>query len=341
MGKRAIACLLLLLWASYVQAAQLRVVAGGDVYLGSWVEDVVKKRGADYPLSRLTNILGKADIVFVNLEAPFTTAQTPFMEKEYNFRVSPELVEVLKEGSIDVVTLANNHIMDYGIKGLEDTIRVLRVNGIGHVGAGRTMEEARRPWIVEKKGIKVAFLAYSNTFPKEFYADHDKGGTARGLVKFVRKDVRDARTMADFVVVSFHWGDEGMKGPKPYQQLLAHVAIENGASVVVGHHPHVLQPIELYKDGIIAYSLGNLVFASYSRMKVEGTLLEVVFKKEKDKRCIESFRLIPIDVDNKRVNFRPVPRMEDVLSCRFSKAGRKCSGPEEIASSNKAGDQKD
>ena len=336
-----VAVLYVLLWVSSADAAQLRLVLGGDLYLGSWVEGVVEREGAGYPWGDLKDILERADVRVANLEAPFTTAQKEFMEKEYLFRVAPGLVEVLKKGGIDVVTLANNHIMDYGMEGLEDTLEVLASSGIGHVGAGTTMEEARRAWIMERAGIRVAFLAYSNTFPKKFYADTERGGTARGLAGFVREDVREARKASDFVVVSFHWGEEGMKEPKPYQRRLARVAIDSGAAVVVGHHPHVLQPIELYKGGIIAYSVGNLVFASYSTMEPEGMLLEVVLRKDAHRSWLHSFRVIPLDVDNRRVNFRPIPKTEGIMSCRLTPERHDCSGYRGTVSFWTGGDQKD
>ncbi len=331
-------CVLFFLWVLPLRAEQLRIVAGGDVYLGSWLEDVVKKRGADFPLSSLREIIKGADIGFANLEAPFTEEKKGFIEKEFLLRAEPAQVEVLKAGGIDVVSLANNHILDYGLKGLEDTIEVLKAHGIGHVGAGLSLDEARRPWIVETRGIRVAFLAYSNTFPEEFYATTQRGGTARGLVRFVREDVRMARGLADFVVVSFHWGEEGMKEPKPYQRLLARTAIDSGATVVVGHHPHVLQPVELYRDGLIAYSLGNLLFASYSRMEPEGMLLELTLRKDPAGGGLKGFTLIPIDVDNKRVGFRPIPKKDSILHCTLTPKGTRCMGALSLLY---GGDQKD
>jgi poly-gamma-glutamate synthesis protein (capsule biosynthesis protein) len=161
--------------------------------------------------------LNEGDVVIANLESPLTESDKILIEKEYILRADPKVAKGIKNASIDVVTLANNHIMDFGGSGLKDTGKALDRYGILHTGAGDNLKEARRPAFIEVKGVKIAVLAYSNTFPKEFYAKNGSPGTAPGFAKYVRKDVRSARAHADIVIVSFHWGEERLKSPKDYQ----------------------------------------------------------------------------------------------------------------------------
>jgi len=150
---------------------------------------------------------------------------------------------------------------------------------------------------------RVAFLAYSLVFPEEFWAGPEKPGTAFGHERYVRADVAAARRRADVVVVSFHWGREGQTGLRDYQTLLAHAAIDSGASVVLGHHPHVLQGVERYKDGVIVYSLGNFAFGSYSKTATRSVIALFGFRN----RQLRDLRLVPIDVNNVEVVFQPRP----------------------------------
>ena len=165
--------------------------------------------------------------------------------------------------------------MDYGPEALAETIALLEKHQISYVGAGPNLAAARTPAIIEKNGMKVAFLAYNNTYPLEFNATASRPGTAPGEIRYVTADVKAARQLADLVVVSFHWSAELLKERKSYQANLAKAAINAGAHLVVGHHPHVIQGVEVYKHGLIAYSLGNFIFASYSNRVQDGLILQV------------------------------------------------------------------
>ena len=179
---------------------------------------------------------------------------------------------------------------------------LLEQHNIAYTGAGPNLAApARRPYL--KNGLKIAFLAYNNTFPLEFNATATRAGTAPGDPRYLRTDVKNARQSADIVVVSFHWSSELLKERKPYQADLAKTAIDAGAHLVVGHHPHVIQGVEVYKHGLIAYSLGNFIFASYSRRVQDGLLLQV--------RCtpsgIKEAVFFPININNHQVHFQPQP----------------------------------
>ncbi|GAB4342721.1 MAG: CapA family protein [Calditrichia bacterium] len=268
--------------------------------LGSWAEEEIARRGTGYPFLALDSLLGASDLVFANLEAPFGSGGERF-EKSYTFLVNPALVDVLTAGHINMVSLANNHIMDFGSQPLQETRRLLRQAGIHFSGAGKNLAEARQPAIIKVDSLEIAFLACSLTFPEEFWATDTTAGTCFPRHTFFFDDIRRLKKEHDFVVVSFHWGSELMTEPKEYQVQLAHQTIQAGADLILGHHPHVVQGVEVYKNKLIAYSLGNFVFGSFSENAKESMLLEVRFKKS----SIESAKIIPINVYNKEVVFQP------------------------------------
>ncbi len=279
---------------------KLTVIAGGDVMLGSWAQSILKQNGWNYPYLHLDSVLSKGNIVFANLEAPFGTGGTPF-EKTYTFLVDPSLVNVLNAGHVNVVSLANNHIMDYGASALRETTAALDSHKIAHSGAGMDLSEARRPAILNINGQKVVIACYSLTFPEEFWATDTTAGSCFPSHTFFYRDLKKFKKENDLVIVSFHWGAELMETPKKYQVQLAHQAINAGADLVIGHHPHVVQGIEIYKGKIIAYSLGNYIFGSYSENARESYLLEVNFRNGRVAGC----EIHPISIYNKIVDFQP------------------------------------
>ena len=250
----------------------LHIFLGGDVMLDNWVEERFLRGERGFG-SRL-NIPDSA-LFLVNLEGPFGRDGKK-ADKEFTFLVDPSLVEILREMKVDGVTLANNHMMDYGPEALYETMKVLKKEGIKFCGAGSNLDEALKPAIFEMGNEKVALLSFSNTFPESFYAGKDKPGTAQGSYANVRKGIELAKEEgASLIIVAFHWGGEKLDTAKAYQRHLARYAIDMGADVVFGHHPHVLQPVEIYKNRVIAYSLGNLLFSSYG--VGNGGLLEIVW----------------------------------------------------------------
>jgi poly-gamma-glutamate capsule biosynthesis protein CapA/YwtB (metallophosphatase superfamily) len=216
-----------------------------------------------------------ADVAMVNLECPVTIRGTK-REKPFTFRMKRGFLNPLLDAGIDLVTIANNHIYDYDSTGLFDTIDNLDSAGIRHVGAGRTSTDAHRPVVYEIHGKRLAFLAYYGGGEAPAAGIGTPGVADRSLTT-IREDVVHAKEMekADFVFVNLHWGVEKEQTPEPDQIAFAHRLIEDGVDVIIGHHPHVLQPVEEYKNGVIAYSLGNLIFGGNSRHTYETALLEV------------------------------------------------------------------
>jgi poly-gamma-glutamate synthesis protein (capsule biosynthesis protein) len=254
------------------------LVAGGDVTLGARLEEHLKALAADdgtldphaYPFARIAHRLREADLALVNLEGPFT-AGGKRLPKNFNFRGSPHLAAALARAGIGAVSLANNHTMDYGPEGLRDTLAALAGEGIAAFGAGRTLQEARRGVAVQRQGMRIGLLGYlflgePSLEPREVFAGPRRPGaaghpaSAAEVEAMVREDVPRLRATADVVVVSFHWGREKRYEPEASQRRLGRAAIAAGAAVVLGHHPHVLQGLEAYGGGLIAYSLGNFVF---------------------------------------------------------------------------------
>ncbi len=260
--------------------APVTVLFAGDVTLGyhheEWVDELVQKKGVPrdealgWGFDRVAQVTRAADLFVVNLECPFTTRGEK-LPKNFNFRARPELVAALARGGVDVVSLANNHLMDFGPEGLTDTLETLAKARIAAFGAGDTLTAARRPIIVRVQGLRLAFLGAfflgdRNLEPAAVLAGEATPGVAghysslEDELAMITTDVRAARLEADHVFVFFHWGREGRGQPEPYQVALAHAAIDAGASAVIGSHPHVLQGLESYRGAPIAYSLGNFVF---------------------------------------------------------------------------------
>lgn len=283
------------------QPRELRVAAVGDIMLGGTAALELVNVGYDYPFVHVGDLLRGADLAFGNLEGPLTRRGSA-QSKQYVFRSPPELVApALARAGFDVVSLANNHTLDYGVEGLHDTIQGLERAGIRHSGAGDNLADARKPALLEANGTRVAVLSYSLTFPEEFWAGPAKPGTAFGHEEQVRADVAAARKRADVVLVSFHWGQEGNPELRPYQRQLGRAAIDAGAAAVIGHHPHVLQGIEHYRGGVILYSLGNFVFGSYSAQATRSAIAVLTLRDGR----VRELALHPIDVNNFEVVFQP------------------------------------
>jgi poly-gamma-glutamate synthesis protein (capsule biosynthesis protein) len=191
--------------------------------------------------------------------------------------------------------------MDFGIGALRETIKVLGQNNIKYTGAGMNLTEARIPAILEVNQKKMALCSYSLTFPEEFWATDSTAGTCFPSHTFFYKDLREFKATNDFVIVSFHWGGELMNTPKEYQVELAHKAIDAGADLILGHHPHVIQGIERYKGKLIFYSLGNYIFASYSDKATKSMLVKFEFGTNELLNC----KIYPINVHNRYVDFQP------------------------------------
>ncbi len=234
-----------------------------------------------------------ADVSMVNLESPVTLRGKP-VPKPFNFRAHPRIVRALIDAGVGIVNLANNHIFDYGARGLFDTILYLDSLGLQHVGAGRNASEAYRPVIRAVRGRRIGFLGYYGGGEAPGATGKSAGVARRDLGRIV-DDIQKLRERdsVSFVVVNLHWGTELADHPDPDQVEFAHGLVDAGADLVVGHHPHVLQGIERYGNGVIAYSLGNLLFGGNSRSTYSTGLLEVDLRNDST-----AVTFIPVRVEN-------------------------------------------
>ncbi|HSR36036.1 MAG TPA: CapA family protein, partial [Desulfurivibrionaceae bacterium] len=226
-----------------------------------------------------------------------------FRDKRFRFRATPANAAILQRAGFDVLTLANNHLLDYGPIGLQDTRAALNAAGIASTGAGGTLAQAREPAIIERAGRRIAVLAYSLTLPAEFFATTARAGTAPAYEPLVVADIRRARQQADVVIVAFHWGGELERHPRPIQRHLARSAIDAGASVVLGHHPHVLQGVEFHGAGVICYSLGNFTFGSPGRRGGTSMIAQITLPDQ----GAPSLAIVPLTVDNRATGYQPRP----------------------------------
>jgi poly-gamma-glutamate capsule biosynthesis protein CapA/YwtB (metallophosphatase superfamily) len=305
-------------------AQSLSLVAVGDVTLGYHLEEYIDeqvKNGTPlasmlaYPFERVKPTFAAADLVVANLECPFTTRGEKLI-KNFNFRARPELAGALQSGGIHVVTIANNHLMDYGPDGLLDTVSTLDRIGVAHCGAGRTLAEARKPAIAKCNGITVGFLGYfylgdRNIEPPEVIASDDRPGVAgtykdlKGMQKMLSEDLAALRAHVDVPIVFWHWGREGSSELEDYQVALGHQCIDQGARLVLGSHPHVLQGMERYKGVPLVYSLGNFVFGGNSNPKNKDS---AIYRARLDRSGVLTSEAIPVQTTRvPEAPFQPMP----------------------------------
>ncbi|WP_374713664.1 CapA family protein [Symbiobacterium terraclitae] len=253
--------------AGGIQGDWISLSVAGDLMLARGVARAMRENGTLYPILKVMDHLSAADLAFANLESPIGVKGSPLPGKQIWFRAAPEAVEVLKAAGLDGVTVANNHIMDYDEENYLETLDMLAEAGIPWTGGGRNLAEARRPLVLEARGVRVAFLGYSEfadlffdwDYPRSFAATEDRPGVPAIREDWLAEDIRAARAVADVVAVALHWGVEFTNYPTEEQQRLARYMVDQGADLVLGYHPHAIQGFEIYGGRVIAYSLGNFV----------------------------------------------------------------------------------
>ena len=259
----------------------LTLVAVGDITLMS--------KSRENPFRNIEHVLKGKDIVFGNLEVVLTSSGTP-ARKRTVLRTDPEKSRYLHKAGFNVMNIANNHILDYGVNGYYSTTRALKKYGIHYIG----VLDTDRYLILEKKGIRIGFLGYSLTQV-----------SARNKIKYMIQDVSELKKLADIVIVSLHWGVEYSPYPSPAQQKLGRKLIECGADVILGHHPHVVQGLEKYRNGLVVYSLGNFQFDLRidNIYKYAGTDKGLVVELTLSRRGLEDYRVIPVKIND---NYEPI-----------------------------------
>lgn len=252
----------------------------GDIMLTRGVKSSVEKNfGGDY--SKLfENIpeLKNADILFGNLEGDVSLTGNN-VGSIYSFRMDPVILPVLKGAGFDIVSFSNNHVGDWNIAAFEDTLSGLEENGILKTGADLNKEDAANPTIIEKNGTRFGFLGFSDIGPNWLEAGVDTPGILLASDPNLAGIIQNAKTKCDVLIVSFHWGEEYKLIHNKRQESLAHTAIDNGADMVIGHHPHVMEDVEEYNGKTIVYSLGNFIFDQYfSKDTMRGMLFSATYE---------------------------------------------------------------
>lgn len=280
-----------------VRTRTISLASVGDVNLGDGPGQVMARLGYRFPWTSVARELRGADLAFANLESAVSTRGRP-VAKQYRFRGRPAALRTARTfAGLDVVNLANNHTGDYGTGAFLDTIGSARRFGLVPVGGGANRADALRPHVVDRLGLRVAFVGFSQILPAEFFAGGRRPGTAFASPANVRAAVRRAARLAPVVVATFHWGVERNGRPEGYQRSLANTALASGADAVIGAHPHVLQPIERRRGRkLVAFSLGNFVFAANS----PGTTRTGILRLSLSTRGVEGARFVRAHIQGVR-----------------------------------------
>jgi poly-gamma-glutamate capsule biosynthesis protein CapA/YwtB (metallophosphatase superfamily) len=284
----------------------VRIILGGDVMLGRLVGQQFRRFGPGYPLGRIAQMMKQADMTLINLECAITTSQQrwPGRPKAFYFGAPPEAVLSLGGAGVDLVSLANNHILDYGEEGLGDTLRLLQEQKIGFAGAGRNLREARRPSLRERKGIRFGMVAYCD-HQEDFSAEEDRTGMAyldlrdRGeaLIQMRKSLDQMKEANVDWPILSLHWGPNSVHRPSAEFVEIAHAAIDLGYTILFGHSAHIFHGVEIYRGRPIFYSAGDLVDDYYVDPELKNDH-QLLFEIETKGGALQRIRFHPVFIMN-------------------------------------------
>lgn len=267
---------------------KISLSAVGDIMLDRGVELKIKNAGEgdfNFPFLKINDYLSQADILFGNLESQVSDKGRSVGSACCSFRADTKAIDALAASGFDIVTVANNHSLDYTGAAFLDSLDRLKTAGIDYVGGGKNSEEAYGLKIKELKDTKIGFLSYSIFDVPSWRAKESSAGMA--LIQEtdrekVKKDIEEAKKKVDILVVSPHFGIEYATKQNKLQETYYKEWVDAGADIVIGHHPHVVQPIEKYGNGWIAYSLGNFIFdQSFSENTMKGIILNVSIEDKK------------------------------------------------------------
>jgi poly-gamma-glutamate synthesis protein (capsule biosynthesis protein) len=311
---------------SDINSSPLRLVFVGDVMLSRHVGDIITRKGPEFPFEHVHDILIRGDITMGNLESPISSLNSTVCEKRSTslwnlcFKASPDSVRGLTYAGFDIMTMANNHALDYKPEIMNDTLIRLTAAGIKYTGVQQSGEEyLPNATIVQDPRMKVAFLGFNDigtynnsSYPRPWNATEE----------IVIQAVKKARVEGDIVVVNFHFGEQWNFTPSQRQETLAHLAADSGATIIIGHHSHVIQKIEIYNRSIIAYSLGNFIFDMGSAGDREGAILTVEIDPDTEQIAGYSFDKV---TSNNEFQPRPgvtgmiISNCELIMAWSFSK----------------------
>lgn len=298
----------------------VKIFACGDTGPVRNLEQLVIEKGPEAILGDVREILSTGDLVFANLEVPFSKRGTP-INKIPVFRINPDAISIIKSAQINIVSLANNHIFDYGFDAFNDTIELLRTSGIRYFGAGKTDDEAKKPEIICMNDVRIGFLGFLEIDSK--IKNLPSGITPTGVTpqmyyENIKKAIKHLRPKVDWIILSLHFGIEYQLYPSPKDVKLCRALIDNGADIILGHHPHYPQGLERYKNGLIAYSLGNFIWdQNFAGHTDSSFILEIIINKKQ----IQSVRVIPtrlnlqynLEINNNHDSFEKLNNLSTIL----------------------------
>ena len=302
---------------------EARLMAVGDLMLARTVGERLLANGAAWPFEGVAAVFQQADVLVGNLECVIGDQGQP-ESKAYTFQAPPAAAAALALAGFDLVSLANNHAMDYGVAGLADMLPRLREAGVLTVGAGADAATARAPTVVQHNGVSIAFLGYVDV-PVEGRTGFDTrsweaGPAAPGLawanVDQMAQDIAAADALSDVVVVMLHFGLEGRLQVSADQERLARAAVDAGAELVIGSHAHVLQRVEEYGGGLIVYNLGNFVFDGFT----ETSNYTAIFSAKLTPRGLSEYSFVPAVVEL-GVPRLATPAEAEVITTRLNGGG--------------------
>ncbi|PKL90921.1 MAG: hypothetical protein CVV21_10275 [Candidatus Goldiibacteriota bacterium HGW-Goldbacteria-1] len=275
----------------------------GDIMPGRKLSPLIDVNGIGYPYEKVKELFKKSSVVFGNLEAPLVNKESLLNLKKQGKDKSVHLygferdARALADAGINIVSLANNHILDYGQYGLTQTVQALEKTGIDHCGIRKNnLWKPNVPCVKYVNGAKVSFLCYSNVSHETFFAGKDRYGTIPALMDEIQKDIKAHRKESDILIVYLHWGRE-YEEVKNYQKKFARKLIDSGVDFVFGSHTHLFQDVEKYNGKYIFYGLGNFVFD----LEREDTHKSGIINLEIENKVIKKVKFIPV----KLVNYRP------------------------------------
>jgi poly-gamma-glutamate synthesis protein (capsule biosynthesis protein) len=291
--------------------SKIKIILGGDVMLGRLVKGQILKHGPDYPLGPIANVMRQADLTIVNLECAITASEQEWSGafKAFYFGASPEAAESLAHAGVDLVSLANNHSLDYDIQGLKDTFHYLQKKNIKYAGAGNNIDEALTPAILECKGLKFGMAAFCDHQP-DFAATSNRPGMAyldlnnekEALVQIASALEKMKQQKIDYPILSLHWGPNMVHRPSKQFVRIAHAVIDMGYKMLFGHSAHVFQGIEIYRGCPIFYAAGDLVDDYYVDPEFRNDH-QLLFELELLGTSIKKIFLYPVFIEQCRVQF--------------------------------------
>lgn len=280
---------------------RLRVILGGDVHFNWQIEQSIRDRSAAAMVTGVRDVFQSADLRILNLETAVSTGVLPEPGRSHVFNGAPENLRVFEELGVQAATLANNHAMDLGAAGLEQTQKNLAVRNIQFAGAGKDSAAALSAVLFRSGKIRLALLSGTDIGDDRMFAADQRPGTARASL--LPAAVAQIRPLVDHVIVSVHWGQEYHPYATPEQINLARQLVRAGASVVAGHHPHALQGVESGNGFVVAYSLGNFLFGSSNPYQNHNALLVVEF--EEGKKGVRASTILPLYGEYRKYGHAP------------------------------------